>query len=84
MDAYNDTPAGLTRRILQDTSRPPQGDPAKMVKIMIDSVDQNPAPKRIALGSDSYTAIHKALTERLAALEAQKHLAFSTDLPAEA
>jgi hypothetical protein len=52
-----------------------------MVKIMIDSVDQNPAPKRIALGSDSYTAIHKALTERLAALEAQKHLAFSTDLP---
>ena len=72
------------RRIVQDTSRLPQGDPAKMAKIMIDSVDQNPAPKRIALGSDAYTMIHKALTDRLAALEAQKDLAFSTDLPASA
>jgi hypothetical protein len=53
-----------------------------MVKIMI--VDQNPAPKRIALGSDAYTMIHKARTERLTALEAQKHIAFSTDLPKNA
>jgi hypothetical protein len=36
---------------------------------------------RLPLGSDSYIAIHKALTQRLAALEAQKDLAFSTDLP---
>jgi hypothetical protein len=55
-----------------------------MAKIMIDSVDQNPASKRIALGRDAYTMIHKALTDRLAALEAQKDLAFSTDLPASA
>ena len=48
----------------------------------IDSVDQNPAPKRIVLGSDSYTAIQKALMERLAAGEAQRDLAFSTDFPA--
>lgn len=48
---------------------------------MIDSVDQNPAPKRIALGSDAYTIIHKDLTERLAVLEAQKGPAFSTDFP---
>jgi len=81
MDVYKDTPAGRTRAMLQDTSRLPIGDPARMVKIMIDSVDQNPAPRRIALGSDSYTIIHKALTERLAVLEAQKDLAFSTDLP---
>jgi hypothetical protein len=52
-----------------------------MVKIMIDSVDQIPEPKRIALDSDAYSMIHKALTERLAAFEAQKDLAFSTDLP---
>jgi hypothetical protein len=71
----------MTRRILQDTSRLPPGDPAKMAKT---AVDQNPAPKRIALGSDAYAAIHKALTERLAALEAQKDLAFSTDLPKDA
>lgn len=54
-----------------------------MAKVMIDSVDQHPAPKRIALGSDSYTVIHQALTGRLAELEAQKELAFSTDYPKE-
>jgi len=37
-----------------------------------------------SLGADAYTSIHKALTERLAALEAQKELAFSTDLPTSA
>jgi NAD(P)-dependent dehydrogenase (short-subunit alcohol dehydrogenase family) len=81
MDVYDDTPAAMTRRILQDTSRLPQGDPAKMARIMIDSVEQDPAPRRIALGSDAYAIMHRALTERLTALEAQKDLAFSTDLP---
>lgn len=52
-----------------------------MVKIMIESADHDPAPKRIALGSDAYAAVHKALGDRLAVLEAQKDLAFSTDLP---
>jgi hypothetical protein len=55
-----------------------------MAKGMIDSVDQNPAPLRIALGSDAYTFIHTALTERLADLEAQQDLAFSTDFPSNA
>ena len=81
MDAYEGTPAGMTRKMLQDTSRLHIGDPARMVTIMIDSVHQNPAPKRIALGSDSYGIIHKALTERLTALEVQKELALSTDFP---
>jgi NAD(P)-dependent dehydrogenase (short-subunit alcohol dehydrogenase family) len=79
LDVYNDTPAGHTRRIVEDGSRVPPGDPAKVARAMIDSVDQTPAPKRLALGSDAYTMIHKALTERLAALEAQKDLASSTD-----
>ena len=55
-----------------------------MSTIIIDSVNQHSAPKRIALGSDAYTIIHKALTERLTTLEAQKDLAFSTDLSANA
>jgi hypothetical protein len=58
----------------------PPGDPAKMVQIMIDSVDRDPAPKRISLGSDAYAAIQKALTDRLAVLEAQKDLALSSDI----
>jgi len=74
----------MARRIFQDTSRLPQGEPAEMAKIMIDRVDQNPAPKRIALASDAYTMIHKPLRERLATLEAQKDLAFSTDLQTKA
>jgi hypothetical protein len=42
-------------------------------------IDQTPAPKRIALGSDAYTVMHKRLSERLASLEAQKHIALLTD-----
>jgi hypothetical protein len=67
--------------MIKDTSRLPPGDPAKMAEIIINNVEQNPAPKRIALGSDAYIAIHKALTDRLTALEAQREVAFSTDFP---
>lgn len=81
MEAYEGTPAGMVHRMLEDTSRLPPGDPAKMAQIMIDSVEQNPAPRPVALGSDAYGAIHKSLTERLAGLEAQRELAFSTDFP---
>lgn len=81
MEAYDISPAAGARRIAEDKTAVSMGDPAKMAKIMIDSVDQHPAPKRIALGSDSYQAIHRALTGRLAELEAQRELAFSTDFP---
>ncbi|QHW32276.1 SDR family oxidoreductase [Paenibacillus rhizovicinus] len=79
IDAYEASPAIHARRMLEEATARSIGDPAKMVTLMIDSVERTPAPKRIALGSDSYTVIHKALTERLALLEAQKDLAFSTD-----
>jgi hypothetical protein len=46
---------------------------------MIASVDEVPAPRRMALGSDAYTVMHKQLSERLAALEGQKDVAISTD-----
>ena len=80
MEAYKGTPAAMVHAMIRDTSRLPQGDPLRMVKIIIDTADQSPAPKRIALGSDAYTIMHKCLTERLAALEAQKEMAFSTDI----
>jgi hypothetical protein len=50
-----------------------------MAAAMIASVDQTPAPKRLLLGSDAYTLVHAALTDRLAAFEAQKDVALSTD-----
>ncbi len=61
---------------------PQVGDAKKMVREMIASVDRSPAPRRLTLGSDAYTLVHAALTERLAALEAQKEIAFSTDISA--
>lgn len=81
MEAYKGTPAAMVHTMIKDTSRLPNGDPAKMIKVMIESVDQNPAPKRIALGSDAFAIIQKALSERLSALEAQKEIALSTDFP---
>jgi len=84
IDAYDASPASFARRMIQDGKIISPGDPAKMVDIMISSVDQNPAPRRIALGSDAYTVMHKQLSDRLSGLEAQKELAFSTDAPVEA
>lgn len=79
LDAYKATPVSMIRTILNDPARIPAGDPIKMVKAMIDSVDVTPAPKRLVLGTDSYLMIQKALSERLAAVEAQKESAGLTD-----
>ena len=83
IDAYDASPASYARRMLEEGTSLPIGDPAKMVRLMIDSVNQHLAPKRLALGSDAYTLMHKQLSERLAELEAQKELAFSTDCAAQ-
>jgi NAD(P)-dependent dehydrogenase (short-subunit alcohol dehydrogenase family) len=80
MDAYAQTPAGAVRRIIEPGFRSQPGDPGKMAQAMIASVDQNPAPKRLALGTDAYNNIRTALAERLDALEAQREIAMSTDL----
>ena len=52
-----------------------------MSAIIIDSVNQDPAPRRIVLGSDSWAIIQNALADRLE-VEAQRDLAASTDSPA--
>ncbi len=83
--AYEGTPArGIRSRVesLGDagTDRPMSpGDPAKMARVMIDSVDESPAPKRLVMGSDSYKMLGAAYRERVESLEAQKALASSTD-----
>ncbi len=84
LEAYKGTPAAMVHVMIKDTSRLPPGDPAKMSAVIIDSVDQEPAPQRIVLGSDAWGIIQKALADRLAAVEAQKGLAASTDIPADA
>jgi NAD(P)-dependent dehydrogenase (short-subunit alcohol dehydrogenase family) len=74
--AYDGTPAGGIR---SQSSAASPGDPAKMAKVIIDSVDRSPAPKRVVMGSDSYHMLSAAYHERAASLETQKELAFSTD-----
>jgi len=58
---------------------PSVGDAKKMVREMIASTGRSPAPRRLTLGSDAWTLVHAALTSRLAELEAQREIAFSTD-----
>lgn len=81
LEAYKGTPASFVYMI-KDPSRPSPGDPQKMSSRIIASADQNPAPKRIVLGSDAFGIIFKALSERLAMIGAQKDEAGSTDYPA--
>ena len=83
LDVYEKTPAGdFRRRAAAAGLAMFPGDPRKVASAIIASADQHPAPKGLTLGSDAYALVHKALTERLAALEAQKELAHSTDVDA--
>ncbi|KYF85021.1 hypothetical protein BE17_11445 [Sorangium cellulosum] len=56
-----------------------KGDPEKVAQAMIDSAYRSPAPRRLAPGSGAYASIRAASTDPLAALDAQKHIALSTD-----
>jgi NAD(P)-dependent dehydrogenase (short-subunit alcohol dehydrogenase family) len=86
LDAYNDQPARNFKRFYQnihDKEIAAQdlipGDPQKMAKVIIQHVDNGNGSLRLALGSDAYEDIKAVLTSRLAKLESQKELAYSTD-----
>lgn len=55
------------------------GDPAKMAERMIESVDIEPAPLRMVLGSQALKATIERLEERIADYKTQTELAASTD-----
>ncbi|MDJ1485462.1 SDR family oxidoreductase [Cytophagaceae bacterium YF14B1] len=78
MEVYAQTPAGEVRRLIQNNAFPIPGDPEKTAQAIIDSVDVTPAPLRLALGPDAYTAIRSSLVSRLDSLDAQKDIAMST------
>ena len=56
------------------------GDPAKMAARMIESVDKEPAPLRMVLGSQALAATIQRLEERVADYKTQTELAASTDV----
>ncbi|MCF8828465.1 SDR family oxidoreductase [Xanthomonas campestris] len=81
---YANTPVDALLRALDDGSWVITGDPQRMVDAMIACTEQTPPPLRLVMGTAAYHAIHAALSSRLAALEAQRAIAFSTDAPATA
>lgn len=83
--AYEASPAALMRRgeelLRSGEAGAPRagGDPNRMALVMIRTVDQSPAPKRVVMGSDVYNSILTAYRDRASLLEAQQSLALSTD-----
>src|SRR5690606_5592614 len=79
MREYEATPSGAMRRAFAERRFAPTGDPAKMAAAMIASAETIPAPRRLVLGGTAYEQVSAALRRRLAELEAQRDIAFSTD-----
>jgi len=80
MPEYEHTPAGDVRRAVRSGAFAIVGDPVKMVQAMIDSAAVSPAPKRLLLGREAHGRVRAALLERLAALDAQQDIAYSTEI----
>lgn len=57
------------------------GDPARMAVRIIESIDVNPAPLRMVLGSQALQGTLTTLRKRIEDFEAQTKLAASTDFP---
>jgi NAD(P)-dependent dehydrogenase (short-subunit alcohol dehydrogenase family) len=81
MPIYDDTPAHGFLRILDLEKGLAPGDPARMAARIIESVDVEPAPLRLVLGSQALESTLPTLRERIAGFEAQTELAASTDFP---
>ncbi|MCD9008081.1 SDR family oxidoreductase [Luteimonas sp. XNQY3] len=80
MAAYDGTPADDVRRGIDSGAFAVTGDAGKVVDRMIEMIDQGATPLRLALGASAFDGIHAALRQRLAALEAQKAIAYSVEL----
>jgi NAD(P)-dependent dehydrogenase (short-subunit alcohol dehydrogenase family) len=78
---YDGNPAHAFRSMLDPANGLAPGDPARMAAAIIASVEMDPAPLRMMLGSMALDNTIKALRMRIAAFEAQTALAASTDFP---
>ena len=78
---YDATPAHAFRAMLDPANGLAPGDPRVWPPRIIESVEVEPAPLRMILGSQALATTMKVLTERLAAFEAQADVAASTDYP---
>jgi NAD(P)-dependent dehydrogenase (short-subunit alcohol dehydrogenase family) len=81
MPEYDDTPAHGFQAMLDPSAPPAPGDPARMAARIIQSVDHDPAPLRMVLGSQALDSTLSTLRRRLEGFEKQTDLAASTDCP---
>ena len=81
MPVYDGTPAHGFLRMLDPENGLAPGDPARMAARIIESVDLEPAPVRMVLGSEALRNTLAVLKARVATFEAQTELAASTDFP---
>jgi len=81
MPIYDGTPAHSFLRMLDPKTGLAPGDPARMAARIIESVDVDPAPLRMVLGSQALESTLATLRKRIASFEAQTELAASTDFP---
>ena len=81
MPIYDQTPAHSFLRMLDPKNGLAPGDPARMAARIIESVDVEPAPLRMLLGSQALESTLTTLRKRIASFEAQTALAASTDFP---
>ena len=81
LPAYVGNPARAFEAMLDPANGLAIGDPARMAAAIIDSVDRQPAPLRMVLGSQALESTIATLEARLANFRTQKALAASTDYP---
>jgi NAD(P)-dependent dehydrogenase (short-subunit alcohol dehydrogenase family) len=78
---YDQTHAHSFLRMLDPQNGLAPGDPARMAARIIESVDVEPAPLRVVLGSQALEGTLATLRKRIADFQAQTQLAASTDFP---
>ena len=81
MPIYDQTSAHSFLKILDPKNGLAPGDPARMAARIIESVDVEPPPLRIVLGSQALEGTLATLRKRIEDFEAQTELAASTDFP---
>lgn len=80
MPEYDDTPTHAFLKMLDPANGLAPGDPAKMATCIIETVDQNPAPLHVVLGSQALQATIDRLSKRLDEYKGEIDLAASTDI----
>lgn len=81
MPIYDDTPTHAFLKMLDPKNGLAVGDPARMAARIIESVEIEPAPLRMVLGSQALQSTIDTLKKRIGGFEAQIELAASTDFP---